>query len=475
MASANPLFKKPAIAAVATAGLVFIANLIGIWAAARFPHAGIWPANAILLGILATQPKSNNVITWVLSIAAYMVATLLFVGGFGQAALLTALNLITVVVGLLLIRAFTSRLSPVTKPADVVTLFAVMIAAAATAGVIGGLVTDQSIDGDWMARVLLRSATEFLNLAVFLPLVIGGLIQGPPPQKLTRDRGILFRHGVALAVLVGSCLLMVALPGPGSYVLYLPALIWCATRVRARVAFGLSACAALWTVTAVAAQVVLLGPDHSHISSNWGMASFRMGVGAVSMAVIAVVALNAFWRRTHYEQLARANYDSLTGLLNRTQFYESAKFSLEQESDGTSNIAIAIEIDRFNALNETRGQPASDRVLQTVAELLTANIRRGDIVGRLGGEEFAILLPGAGIDEGNRVAERMRESIAAESFSHDAGDFTTSVSIGLVEFPAPSDFSRMLSLADEALYEAKAAGRNRVVTYRRGSAAGAPA
>lgn len=480
MDSSNPagsrrsIFQKPAIAALATGILVLGANLIGFWAEARFPHAGIWPANAILLGILATHPRANNVLTWVLSIGAYLVAAMFVVGQLGPSVLLTGLNLITVVVGLALFRLFASRVSPIVGPSGLVTLFAIMILAAGSAGVIGEIITEHDTARNWLSSIVLRSSTELVNLAIFLPLVIGGrMILGPPARKLSRDRHTLVRHGAALATLLISCALMAVMGGPGAFVFYLPALIWCATRVRSGIAFALSSAAAIWTLTTVPAGIVLLGPGDSNIATFFHMASFRLGVASVTIGAIAVVALNAFWRRTHYEQIARANYDALTGLHTRKQFYESAKFALDQLKSGSTSIAIAIDIDRFEALNETHGQPAGDRVLQTVAEVLTDNIRKGDIVGRLGIEEFAILLPGAGIEEGNRVAERMRQSIADEPFQEGAANFSTSVSIGLVEFRTPADFSRMLSLADEALYEAKAAGRNRVVAYASEPATGA--
>jgi diguanylate cyclase (GGDEF)-like protein len=466
MASPGAFFKKPAIAAVVTGSLVYLANLLGFWAEAQFPLAGIWPANAIFLGILVSQPNANKPLSWVLAIIAYLLAALPEVGSISQAAVLTGLNLITVAVGLTLARLFQRRISPIVDTSGLVTLFAIMIAAAGSAGALGGLIIVRSFDMVWVSTSLLRSATEFANLAIFLPLVIGGrMIKGPPRQREPRDRQKLIRHAVALAVLVASCLVMVALDGPGTFVLYLPALIWCTTRVRASIAFILSALAALWTLTTVKAGIVHLGPIYGHDPTSWEVISFRLGVGCVTIAAIAVVALNAFWRRAHHEQMQRANYDSLTGLLARTQFYESANFALNRGKPGRTNIAIAIEIDRFQAINEAHGEPAGDQVVKAVAELLTENIRKGDIVGRLGGDEFAILLPGAGIEEGSRVAERMRQSIADEHFHHGTTDFSTSVSVGLVEFTSPADFSRMLSLADEALYEAKAAGRNRVVIY----------
>jgi len=475
-ASRNPLFKNPAIAGVVTAVLVFIGSLLGFWAEALAPHVGIWPANAILLGILAIHPRASNPLSWALIVAGYVAPWLLVGDDVGSAVWHSVINLITVAFGLALIRLCAARISPITNPSGLVTLFAIMIATATMSGFVGALVPAPMLNADWAGRFLARTASEFSNLTIFLPLVIGGvMIQGPPRLRTPRDRGKLVRHGVAFGTLLLSCAAMVVIGGPGAFVFYLPALIWCSTRIRSRFAFVLSGALAIWTLVTVPAGIVLLGNGHNHIATGLDMASFRFGVGFVTLGAIAVVALNAFWRREHHERTQRANFDELTGLLMRKDFYESAEFMLKRLKPGATSVAIAIEIDRFSSINDRHGQPAGDQVLKSVADLLTANIRRGDIVGRLGGEEFAIVLPGAGIEEGQRVAERMRESIAAEPFGHGETAFSTSVSVGLVEFAAPADLSRMLSLADEALYEAKNAGRNRVVAHTTETIAGSAA
>ncbi|KKB81161.1 hypothetical protein VW35_03150 [Devosia soli] len=475
-ASRNPLFRNPAIAAVVTACLVFISSLAGFWAEAVAPHVGLWPANAILLGILAIHPRANNPLSWALIVAGYVLPWLLVGDDLTSALWHSGVNIVTVAFGVMLFRFSEPRISPITNPSGLVTLFAIMIATAALAGLVGGLSPLPSMDAAWIGRILSRGATEFANLTIFLPLVVAGvMIQGPPRLRTPRDRGKLIRHGAALGTLAVSCMLMVVIGGPGAFVFYLPALIWCSTRIRSRFAFMLSGATAVWTLATVPAGLVLLGEGHNHITTSLDMASFRLGVGFVTLGAIAVVALNAFWRREHHERMQRANFDELTGLLMRKDFYESAEFMLKRLKPGATSVAIAIDIDRFRNINDRHGQPAGDQVLQTVADLLTANIRRGDIVGRLGGEEFAIVLPGAGLEEGNRVAERMREAIADEPFRTSETEFSASVSIGLVEFRAPADLSRMLSLADEALYEAKSAGRNRVVAHTSETIAGSAA
>lgn len=461
------LSPRHAIVALMIAGSTLLWCIAGLQLQAVAPDIGIWPANAILLGILAANRRTNTPVTWVLSAVAYVVAALVMGRDLGQAALFTIENISGIFVGLALIHRYSARLTPITDPVGLVTMFGIFAAVSLTSGVISHVVAAAGFDWGMIEEVLLRTVTEFLNLTIFVPLVAAQrMIRGPLKKKDGLDRRRFVLHGVALTTLLFAFGAMVFIGGPGAMAFYLPPLLWCITRVRSIFGFVLSAIAAVWTLVSVQTGLVALYAEHLHVETRMDLASFRLGVASVTLGALAVVALNAFWRRSAQEDKQRADRDALTGLLTRKQFYESADYSLGQLKPETNSIAIAIEIDRFRSISHARGQETGDQVVLTVSELLTANIRRGDILGRLGGEDFAILLPGAGLEEGNRVAERMRASIAAEPFRHDGSDFSTSVSIGLVEFKTPANFSRMLSLADEALYEAKSAGRNRVVAYR---------
>ncbi|MDV3251357.1 GGDEF domain-containing protein [Devosia sp. BK] len=465
--STKRLSPKQIILGLMVAGSTLLWCVAGLQLQAVAPDIGIWPANAILLGILAANRRANTPVTWILSALAYVLAAMLMGRPLGQAVLFMIENASGIFVGLLLIHRYSARLTPITDPAGLVTMFGILLAVSLTHGLVGDLIAPSGFDIALLEGFFLRSVTEFLNLTIFLPLVAAQrMIRGPLKQKAGPGRRRFVLHSVSLVCLVAAFAGMAVIGGPGAPAFYLPGLIWCVTRVRSLVGFILAAIGAVWTLVSVQTGIVSLYAEHLHVETQLDLASFRLGVASITLSALAVVALNAFWRRSAQEDKQRADHDALTGLLTRKQFYESADYSLGQLKPETNSIAIAIEIDRFRSISHGRGQDTGDQVVLTVSELLTANIRRGDILGRLGGEEFAILLPGAGLEEGNRVAERMRASIAAEPFRHDGSDFSTSVSIGLVEFKTPANFSRMLSLADEALYEAKSAGRNRVVAYR---------
>jgi diguanylate cyclase (GGDEF)-like protein len=134
----------------------------------------------------------------------------------------------------------------------------------------------------------------------------------------------------------------------------------------------------------------------------------------------------------------------------------------------TSLALILIDIDHFRSVNETAGLPAGDQVLRSIARTLVEKVYGRGLVGRLGGEEFVILLPGTGLDEARRVGERLRDHIAAEPIAIEDGShagfvFRLTVSIGVAVLgQARRAFAELLGAAEAALSEAKSTGRNRV-------------
>jgi diguanylate cyclase (GGDEF)-like protein len=125
--------------------------------------------------------------------------------------------------------------------------------------------------------------------------------------------------------------------------------------------------------------------------------------------------------------------------------------------------ALILDIDYFKSINDRFGHPAGDEILKLFATVVVNNLRISDLSGRIGGEEFAALLPCA-LEEGAVVAERVRESFAASGIVSDDGPVETTVSIGVAGGPAGTELEVLLAAADTALYQAKRGGRNRVMT-----------
>ena len=157
-----------------------------------------------------------------------------------------------------------------------------------------------------------------------------------------------------------------------------------------------------------------------------------------------------------------ASIDPLTGLLNRRGFSEATARMIEREAKaGRPVTALIFDIDHFKSVNDRFGHAAGDDVLRVFASVVAASLRITDLVGRVGGEEFAALLPCA-VDEALLAAERVREGFETSGVAVDDVPLATTVSIGIAGGPAETELEVLMASADTALYQAKRGGRNRV-------------
>jgi diguanylate cyclase (GGDEF)-like protein len=128
---------------------------------------------------------------------------------------------------------------------------------------------------------------------------------------------------------------------------------------------------------------------------------------------------------------------------------------------------VMCDVDHFKSVNDTYGHQAGDAVLRQVAEILKDSAREIDRVGRYGGEEFIVLLPNANIDDARAFAERVRQAVEAREFTYDGGSLRRTLSAGAAAWPHPEIRHQegLVKAADDALYEAKQHGRNRVEVF----------
>jgi len=194
-----------------------------------------------------------------------------------------------------------------------------------------------------------------------------------------------------------------------------------------------------------------------------------MWKGSISIYSNILKALNLSYKLNEANKLAErlAMTDELTGINNRRAFFKKAKV-LYYASQRYSHplTVLMIDIDDFKFINDTYGHAAGDLVIQKVAGLLQKDLRESDVVGRIGGEEFAITLPETDSDTGYLLAERIRKNIQNLTLAHQNWTFKLTVSIGCAENNDISQaFEDLVGLADKALYEAKNQGKNKTVIY----------
>jgi diguanylate cyclase (GGDEF)-like protein len=193
-------------------------------------------------------------------------------------------------------------------------------------------------------------------------------------------------------------------------------------------------------------------------------------VGSLAEFILLSVALGV-----RMNELKRTGItDTLTGLGNRRHFDEvfAAEFEIARSRRRDLSLLV-VDIDRFKQLNDTRGHAEGDRALKALAAILQRTVRKPDACFRYGGEEFVVMMPGAGADAAVALGEQLRARVAADTASTHA--LTISVGVADMDARLESTAEALFKRADEALYAAKSGGRNRVVLLQAEAARGAPA
>lgn len=206
---------------------------------------------------------------------------------------------------------------------------------------------------------------------------------------------------------------------------------------------------------------VLEGPNGPHFAAYFGPSMASL------VTLVLLVAVSFSMTALSNDQLInrlseRAARDNLTGLLNRGTFVDLATKELER-LQATSSVAslILADLDHFKAINDEHGHAAGDAALRAFAAACTVSVRSTDLVGRYGGEEFIMLLPGASQERAESIAADINQALAANKDADDIHVPTVSYGVTSTEFD--DDLTAMIAAADSALYEAKSLGRNRVV------------
>ena len=167
----------------------------------------------------------------------------------------------------------------------------------------------------------------------------------------------------------------------------------------------------------------------------------------------------------HHELSIVASTDGLTSCLNRRAFTSLVDAYLERVADAETKrggALLVIDVDHFKRINDSFGHDSGDEALKVIAETIRGAVRAVDLVGRIGGEEFGVFLPGTDPNRTLAVAERIRAAISAAEFSPTGSRVGLSVSVGGATFADQASFSELFRRADQRLYAAKLNGRNRV-------------
>ena len=212
--------------------------------------------------------------------------------------------------------------------------------------------------------------------------------------------------------------------------------------------------------------IAIVGLDKTRALAGWQRRAWQFGAGFLVLALCCVVALRAHLATVRQAEAMRvlATTDALTGIANRRYLIDIGNQAfMAAHRDGKTLSVLMLDIDKFKSINDRWGHPTGDRVIQTVAQCITSALRPQDTGGRLGGEEFAVILPQTDTAQALSVAEQLRQAVQAAQVLHsdDASvvQFTTSIGVAVL-MPGDGSFDALLQRADRALYRAKNNGRN---------------
>ncbi|MCH7851352.1 MAG: sensor domain-containing diguanylate cyclase [Candidatus Marinimicrobia bacterium] len=186
-------------------------------------------------------------------------------------------------------------------------------------------------------------------------------------------------------------------------------------------------------------------------------------------AIAGVFGTAYWWARRYQQEHANAMMDGLTQMLNHRSFMQRLEEELERNTRyGDSMTLLMLDLDNFKQTNDKYGHLHGDFVLSRTAQLIRSSIRMTDVPGRLGGEEFGVIIINASKRITRSTAQRIRSSIAEHKFINDGLESRMAISIGMAEYPTDGhNIKELLRKSDEAMYSVKASGGNGVISYSR--------
>ncbi|WDZ77896.1 diguanylate cyclase [Ensifer adhaerens] len=440
--------------------IVFIACVLGILSRPVGMLASIWPANAILLGLLIRNPSLASPAGWLTAAFAYVLADLATGANLNQALALNAANMAGVVIGFLLFRRFSAEHRHLRRARSVLYMFAASSLAATGASLVGAFAVRLSFGTAVPEAFVAWLTTELVNYVVLLPVFLTAPHPDDNGQSLFTATTAVPSSAWPFLSLVVSCGAALAIGGPGAFAFPVPALLWCALSYGLFPVTVLTAIVCVLTQIAVASGALRLGVSGVAEAT---LTSTRLGTTLLALCPLTVASVDAA-RRALIGRLSHAvDYDYLTQCLARAAFMARAAALVAAPAvrkGGT--VVMMLDIDRFKVINDTYGHAAGDRVLIAVARAVRAVLRSDDLVGRLGGEEFAVVLGRQTRTDALKVAERLLEAVRTLEIDLDDGlKLAVTISIGTAEVSAHNvGLDGLLLAADRALYQAKDAGRD---------------
>ncbi|RVU31951.1 sensor domain-containing diguanylate cyclase [Rheinheimera riviphila] len=446
--------------------LVTFMALLGILTRPIGLLAVFWPANAVLLGLLIRQPHRAHWSGWLAATLAFVATDVATGSDVKTSLVLTFGNLLSIATGFYLFRRLPIAHQTLRQPMSIVWLAIYTGLASVAAGFNGMLANPLLFQGTMIGGWKFWFTAEWVNYLAILPVILtmpGWKFPTSPWRTLWRPRPAQWRIAMPFTAVLLGLLLSLVFSGPGAIAYLVPGLLWCALSYQLFTTAVLTLLTSLWTLLGVAGGWLDLGIV---INRGRDLESLRLGVTLIALAPLTVASVMTARLELLQKLQYLASHDPLTGVLNRSGFMEQAEPLFGQLTGGKRSLALMmLDIDFFKKINDQHGHAAGDLVLKNFALIAGQCLRDADLLGRIGGEEFVVLVPDCDIEQARSIAQRICDASGAYNYQI-ANDIrlNVTVSIGVVHTSGAADsMSVLLNLADQQLYQAKAAGRNQIV------------
>lgn len=425
--------------------------------------AAVWAANAVLVGLLASQARPKWVPVIASALVANTIANLLTRGDIAAPMLFGLANMAEIVIAVWLLRISIGSASVLSSLNVFIRFTLIGFFAATISGFLGAISAWTLLGEPFLASWLAWTMSDALGLLVFAPFFLA-LFRGDYVRCI-QEKSPLQRFETAallgLTIAVAWILLFVVRSAP-IFILLVPTML-----VTLRIG-QLGTKAAVMLIAAVGLSSTFLKTGLIYRAGDYDeqiliLQIFLLVLLFSSLPVAADLtargrAVAALGRREQ-ELKQIATTDALTGLMNRSAFINFAEEVLSRP-ENQQVCLITIDVDHFKRINDTFGHHVGDEALRHLASVASSHLRSMDALSRFGGDEFMLLLPHASIVDAERICTRLRNSLRRTPLRlEDGTTLMISVSCGIAAADSFETFSDLSKRADAALYDAKYAGR----------------
>lgn len=462
--------------------LFFMLVLVSAWVSLKTRSVGgfaiFWLPNALLLGLWVRFPRLFSGFSVAGAALGYLAADFFVKTDTIVTFIFACGNLASVSLAYMLL----SRLKPGDRQLCGLTSVLKMLAVTLVASTVGGLA---AIAASFFSPAFTMSdgwsywfVTDVVNYVAILPALLTFPKGNSRFKRLfllgVRDVSSLhYNRFLPLVLLAGSSVVALLIGGPGAIAFPLPALLWCAVTYNRFTVACLTLVFGVWSQWGIAMDIFL--PRSQEPMQGYDPLSLHLGIAFIAVCPNILVTVISAHNRLVAELQMLASRDPLSGLLNRRSFFERGEALRAKSAEtGEPLSLLMIDIDNFKSINDNYGHLAGDEAIRRIAKTIEGQIMGTGILARIGGEEFAIFASGLDLDELAKHAEGIREASADAQICVNGTRFSVTVSIGAIFNPDfETGIDRMMQRADDALYQSKQSGRNKVILFDLGKA-GAP-